>query len=115
MIILSEQATKTDPHSKRKLLFLTDSHYENDENVNFIEIKFTKIKLNKYHVILKMFLCRFVVSFFRYSGSTYHMAILSEAIYLVLLLKFPYYNELRGSKFCILITWSNFDNIKNHY
>ena len=44
---------------------------------------------------------------FRYSGSVYHVAIFAEAIYLVLLLKFPYYNEAKGSKFCIIISWSN--------
>lgn len=43
---------------------------------------------------------------FRYSGSVYHVAIFAEAIYLVLLLKFPYYNELKGCKFCIFISWS---------
>ncbi|RMZ93284.1 pituitary adenylate cyclase-activating polypeptide type I receptor-like [Brachionus plicatilis] len=83
MTALSELATRSDPHSKRKLI-LTDSYHDDDQD---------------------MFFCRSVVSFFRYSSSAYHMAILSEAIYLVLLLKFPYYNELRGSKFCILITW----------
>lgn len=50
--------------------------------------------------------CKIMVSIYRYSGSVYHMAVFSEAIYLVLLLKFPYYNELKGCKFCILITWT---------
>lgn len=59
-----------------------------------------------------MTLCRVTVSIFRYSGSIYHMAIFSEAIYLVLLLKFPYYNELRGSKFCIVISWSMLFNYR---
>ena len=50
--------------------------------------------------------CKLMMTIFRYSGSVYHVAIFSEAIYLVLLLKFPYYNEDRGSKFCIIISWS---------
>ncbi|CAF1011690.1 unnamed protein product [Brachionus calyciflorus] len=84
MILLTETATKVDPHAKRKFFFNSLSNGSSKD----------------------MFLCRFTVSFFRYSGSTYHMAILAEAIYLVLLLKFPYYNELKGSKFCILLTWT---------
>lgn len=44
--------------------------------------------------------------FFRYSGSVYHTAIMSEALYLVLLLKYPYYNELNGSMPYILVSWS---------
>lgn len=48
---------------------------------------------------------------FRYSGSVYHTAILSEALYLVLLLKYPYYNEMKGSKFCILLSWRTFKYI----
>ena len=50
-------------------------------------------------------ICRSIVTIFRYTGSVYHMAIFSEAIYLVLLLKFPYYNESKGANFCILISW----------
>jgi hypothetical protein len=50
--------------------------------------------------------CKIMMTLFRYSGSVYHMAIFSEAIYLVLLLKFPYYSELKGCKFCIFISWS---------
>ena len=46
---------------------------------------------------------------YRYSGSVYHSAIFGEALYLVLLLKFPYYSESKGSRFCILLSWSNYE------
>ena len=46
-----------------------------------------------------------IITLFRYSGSVYHVSIFSEAIYLVLLLKFPYYSEKKGSKFCIIMSW----------
>ncbi len=46
---------------------------------------------------------------YRYSGSVYHSAIFSEALYLVMLLKFPYYSESKGSRFCILLSWSNYN------
>ena len=52
-----------------------------------------------------------LISFFRYSGLVYHVAILSEAIYLMMLLKFPYYSESKGCKFCILTTWSKYKKI----
>lgn len=42
---------------------------------------------------------------FRYTGAVYHAAIFAEALYLVLLLKFPYYSEKRGSIFCIALSW----------
>lgn len=45
------------------------------------------------------------MSIYRYSGSVYHVAIFSEAFYLVLLLKFPYYNEKKGCKFSIITSW----------
>ncbi len=62
----------------------------------------------KRRYFLKEFIpCRILISFFRYSGLVYHVAILSEAIYLMLLLKFPYYSESKGCKFCIIATWSN--------
>ncbi len=50
--------------------------------------------------------CQSLYTLFRYSGSVYHVSISSEAVYLVLLLKFPYYSEKKGSKFSILISWS---------
>jgi hypothetical protein len=61
-----------------------------------------------YHLFWKkVFIpCRILTSLFRYSGLVYHVAILSEAIYLMLLLKFPYYSESKGCKFCIFLTWS---------
>ncbi|CAF0953379.1 unnamed protein product [Brachionus calyciflorus] len=53
----------------------------------------------------KFNLCRFSMVMFRYSASVYNVAITTEAVYLMLLLKFPYYSEKKGSKFCIAISW----------
>ncbi|RNA31080.1 Vasoactive intestinal polypeptide [Brachionus plicatilis] len=53
----------------------------------------------------KFNLCRFSMTIFRYSASVYSVAITTEAFYLMLLLKFPYYSEKKGSKFCIIISW----------
>lgn len=48
------------------------------------------------------------MTIFRYSASVYSVAITTEAFYLMLLLKFPYYSEKKGSKFCIIISWGSF-------
>ena len=48
------------------------------------------------------------MTIFRYSASVYSVAITTEAFYLMLLLKFPYYSEKKGSRFCIVISWGNF-------
>ncbi len=50
--------------------------------------------------------CQSLYTLFRYSGSVYHVSISSEALYLVLLLKFPYYSEKKGCKFSIMTSWS---------
>lgn len=52
--------------------------------------------------------CKIMMIIFRYSGSVYHVAIFSEAIYLVMLLKFPYYNEMKGCRFCIIASWGKY-------
>jgi len=54
--------------------------------------------------------CKIMMIIFRYSGSVYHVAIFSEAIYLVMLLKFPYYNEMKGCRFCIIASWGKYFN-----
>lgn len=46
-----------------------------------------------------------MMSIYRYSESVYYVAIFSEALYLVLLLKYPYYSERKGARFCIALTW----------
>nr|QVK45720.1 G protein-coupled receptor [Proales similis] len=49
--------------------------------------------------------CRLIIVIFRYFLTVYHVAIFSEALYLTLLLVFPYYSERKGSKFCIMLAW----------
>nr|QVK45719.1 G protein-coupled receptor [Proales similis] len=53
----------------------------------------------------RFLLCKFMASIFRYTGSVYHAAIFSEAFYMVLLLRYPFYDEMKGWKFCIGLTW----------
>jgi hypothetical protein len=64
-----------------------------------------KIPKNDIYTDNALILCRLSVIIFRYTGSVYHVAIFSEALYLVLLLRYPFYCEKRGSKFCILMSW----------
>ena len=54
--------------------------------------------------------CRAVITLFRYSGSVFHTAITTEAIYLTLLLRFPYYSEKKGSRFSIITSWGNLNS-----
>lgn len=56
--------------------------------------------------------CRSIIMVFRYSGSVYHAAITTEAVYLMLLLRFPYYSEKKGSKFSIITSWSKRTRLK---
>jgi hypothetical protein len=49
--------------------------------------------------------CRLLWTIYRYFHSVYTCAITIEAVYLSLLLKFPYYSEKQGSKFCMIISW----------
>ncbi len=86
-----------------------------DENLeNMVSIKLNTFSSKKKFIYLLLIFskihlpCRFIISIFRYSGSVYHVSIFSEAIYLMLLLKFPYYSEKKGSKFCILTSWGSF-------
>ena len=53
-------------------------------------------------------LCKFMMVMLRYTGSAYHVSIFVEAVYLVLLLKYPFYNESKGCKYCIILTWSKY-------
>ena len=46
-----------------------------------------------------------MIAIFRYSGSVYYVGIFSEALYLVLLLKYPYYDEKKSLLVCLLVTW----------
>jgi hypothetical protein len=49
--------------------------------------------------------CRVLWTIYRYFHSVYTCAITIEAVYLALLLKFPYYSEKQGSKFCMAVSW----------
>jgi hypothetical protein len=49
--------------------------------------------------------CRAIWTIYRYFHSVYTCAITTEAVYLSLLLKFPYYSEKEGSKFCMVVSW----------
>ncbi len=50
-------------------------------------------------------MCKLLVAIFFYSGSVFTVAITAEALYLVLLLKYPFYSEKKGSIFCIILSW----------
>lgn len=58
----------------------------------------------------KFVLCKIMMTIFRYTGSVYHVAIFGEALYLVLLLKYPYYSEKKGATFCIILSWGKINN-----
>lgn len=49
--------------------------------------------------------CKLMIAIFRYSGSVYYVGIFSEALYLVLLLKYPYYDEKKSLLVCLITTW----------
>lgn len=52
-----------------------------------------------------------LVALFFYSGSVFTVAITTEALYLVMLLKNPFYSEKKGSIICIILSWGWFQSI----
>jgi hypothetical protein len=86
-----------------------DSILKSKSSMDLDPVPYPKPKAVNTELYHKFVLCRIMVAVFRYSGSVYHMAIFSEGLFLVLLLKFPYYDEKKGSTLCILLSWCKYN------